>query len=207
MLLVILLSFVKFCDPSENLFILFSINKHMHVPIHLQYSYPGNQHQHHPSINAPCFGKISLRHPRNKRLDYGWPKERKGGMLKKHGQRKKRGGVDMSQKKKGGDDKRERANVLRSKPYLHTSIHPSTHLHIFDRDCMTCFSMDPLFDFTQAGAPQRLYIDQGRLKADTALVRIIKVECFERIILGNFAMFSKIFFKKILQRDRRSVNK
>jgi hypothetical protein len=46
-------------------------------------------------------------------------------MLKKHGQKKKRG-VDMSQKKKGEDDKRERANVLRSKPYLHPSIHPHT---------------------------------------------------------------------------------
>ena len=33
-----------------------------------------------------------------------------------------------------------------------SSIHPSTHtLAPFDRDCMTCFSMDPLFDFTIYG--------------------------------------------------------
>ena len=31
--------------------------------------------------------------------------------------------------------------------------------------------------------------------ADTALVRITKMECFERIILRNLAMFSKFFFK------------
>ena len=57
-----------------------------------------------------------------------WPKKKGGEPCLK---RKKRG---------GGDDKRERA----ISPY----IHPSTQLHIFDRDCMTCFSMDPLFDFT-----------------------------------------------------------
>ena len=54
----------------------------------------------------------------------------------------------MSEKikeKDQGDDTRERTNALRSKPYYHSSIAP------FDRDCMTCFSMDPLFDFTIYG--------------------------------------------------------
>ena len=56
----------------------------------------------------------------------------------------------MSQKKREErDDSRERTNILRSKV---TSIHPSTHtLAPFDRDCMTCLSMDPLFDFTIYG--------------------------------------------------------
>ena len=41
---------------------------------------------------------------------------------------------------------RER-KAIRSKSY--PSIHPSTHtLAPFDRDCMTCFSMDLLLDFT-----------------------------------------------------------
>ena len=69
---------------------------------------------------------------------------RRRSMAKKKEREK---GVTMSQKKRDRDDSREKINVLRSKP--HPSIHPSTHtLAPFDRDCMTCFSMDPLFDFT-----------------------------------------------------------
>ena len=43
---------------------------------------------------------------------------------------------------------RERKDITsRSKSY--PSIHPYSHtLAPFDRDCMTCFSMDPLFYFT-----------------------------------------------------------
>ena len=55
----------------------------------------------------------------------------------------------MSQKKEEEtrDDLREKAITSRSK--LHPSIHPSTHTPApFDRDCMTCLSMDPLLDFT-----------------------------------------------------------
>ena len=37
----------------------------------------------------------------------------------------------------------------------------------------------------------------GKTEGNTALVRIIKVECFERIVLGNLAIFLKILFKKI----------
>ena len=57
-------------------------------------------------------------------------------------------GVTMSQKKRETGMIRERKAITsRSKPY--PSIYPSTHtLAPFDRDCMTCFSMDPLFDLT-----------------------------------------------------------
>ena len=59
-------------------------------------------------------------------------------------------GVAMSQKKERRDIgmiRERKAITSRSKSY--PSIHPSTHtLAPFDRDCMTCFSMDPLFDFT-----------------------------------------------------------
>ena len=75
-------------------------------------------------------------------------------MPKKHDPEKrekerKRKRVAMSQKK-DRDNSREKTNALRSRS--HPSIHPSTHtLAPFDRDCMTCFSMDPLFDFTIYG--------------------------------------------------------
>ena len=55
-------------------------------------------------------------------------------------------GVAMSQKKERRDIgmiRERKAITSRSKSY------PSIHtLAPFDRDCMTCFSMDPLFDFT-----------------------------------------------------------
>ena len=75
-------------------------------------------------------------------------------MPKKHGPKERererereRKGVTMSQKKRETGMIRERKAITsRSKPY--PSIYPSTHtLAPFDRDCMTCFSMDPLFDF------------------------------------------------------------
>ena len=53
----------------------------------------------------------------------------------------------MSQKKETGMIRERKDITLSSKPYSY--IHPSTHtLAPFDRDCMTCFSMDPLFGFT-----------------------------------------------------------
>src|SRR6185503_20356197 len=60
-------------------------------------------------------------------------------------------GVTMSQKKEKeretGMIRERKAITSRSKPY--SSIYPSIHtLAPFDRDCMTCCSMDPLFDFT-----------------------------------------------------------
>ena len=61
--------------------------------------------------------------------------------------REREKGVTMSQKKEIGMIRERKAITSRSKPY--PSIHPSTHtLAPFDRDCMTCFSMDPLYDFT-----------------------------------------------------------
>ena len=71
-------------------------------------------------------------------------------MTQKKGEKK---GVTMSQRKRKDRERetgmiRERKAITsRSKPY--SSIYPSIHtLAPFDRDCMTCFSMDPLFDFT-----------------------------------------------------------
>ena len=64
-------------------------------------------------------------------------------MTQKKGEKK---GVTISQKKREretGMIRERKAITSRSKPY------PSTHtLAPFDRYCMTCFSMDPLFDFT-----------------------------------------------------------
>ena len=61
-------------------------------------------------------------------------------------------GVAMSQKKERERDigmSRERKKTITSRSKSYPFIHPSTHtLAPFDRDCMTCFSMDPLFDFT-----------------------------------------------------------
>ena len=73
-------------------------------------------------------------------------------MPKKHDPKKEREreeGVAMSQKKERdiGMIRERKATTSRSKSY--PSIHPSTHkLAPFDQDCMTCFPMDPLFDFT-----------------------------------------------------------
>ena len=114
----------------------------------------------------------------------------------------------MYQKKGDRDDderERERTNALRGKP--HPSIHPSTHtLAPFNRDCMTCFSMDPLFDFTIYGIqvwPVLSYIElhkglqqQGRSKASTALVRKYKMSA-SRELSWSFAMFSKNLSKKV----------
>ena len=61
--------------------------------------------------------------------------------------REKKGAI-MSQKKETGMI-RERKPLPQGVSHIHPSIYPSSHtLTPFDRDCMTCFSMDPLFDFT-----------------------------------------------------------
>ena len=86
-------------------------------------------------------------------LDYGYPKKKRKkkmacqrSMTQK--KREKERGVTMSGKKmrerKEGDDTRERTNASRRNTTSHPLIHTLTP---FDRDCMTCFSMDPLFDF------------------------------------------------------------
>ena len=105
--------------------------------------------------------------------------------------------------------------TLRSKSY--PSIHPSTHtLAPFDRDCMICFSMDPLFDFTinriqvchvliLPWAPQRLVI-VGKIKGRYCRGKEIQDECLERVILGALPCFQNSF-KKYLQMDCGSMNK
>ena len=74
--------------------------------------------------------------------------KRKDGMPRSMTQKKERKRGQPCLKKKETGMIRERKDItLRSKPY--SSIHPSTHtLAPFDRDCMTCFFLDPLFDFT-----------------------------------------------------------
>ena len=64
-------------------------------------------------------------------------------------ERKRERGNHVSKKKRRdiGIIRERKTITSRSKSY--PSTHPSTHtLAPFDRDCMTCFSMDPLFDFT-----------------------------------------------------------
>ena len=64
-------------------------------------------------------------------------------MTQKKGEKK---GVTMSQERERerGMIRERKAITSRSKPY--SSIYPSIHtLAPFDRDCMTFFSMDPLF--------------------------------------------------------------
>ena len=148
---------------------------------------------------------ISLvEHPWNKiKLDYGCPKKRKVGMPKKHGPKKRGNHVS---KKMIGMIRERKAITSRSKPY--SSIYPSIHtLAPFDRDCMTCCSMDPLFDFTinriqvcsvliLPWAPQRLVV-VGKIKGKHCPGKEIQDECLERIILGALPCFQKIFQKNV----------
>ena len=128
-------------------------------------------------------------------------------MTQKKGEKK---GVTMSQKKEKeretGMIRERKAITSRSKPY--SSIYPSIHtLAPFDRDCMTCFSMDPLFDFTinriqvcpvliLPWAPQRLVV-VGKIKGKHCLGKEIQDECLERVILGALPCFQKSFKKKV----------
>ena len=126
--------------------------------------------------------------------------------------REKRG-VTMSQKRR-----RERqgwferkAITSRSKPY------PSTHtLAPFDRDCMTCFYMDPLFDFTinriqvcpvliLPWAPQRLVV-VGKIKGKHCPVRKYKMSASRELSWGLCHVFKNLS-KKCLQMDCGSMNK
>ena len=103
---------------------------------------------------------------------------------KKEGER---GNHVWKNREKEGDDTRERTNALRSKPYPHSSINP-----------YTCTFWSRLHDLFLHGSSLWLYnIWNASMPCSylTALVRIIKVVCFERIILGNFAIFLKTFFK------------
>ena len=153
---------------------------------------------------------ISLvEHPWNKiKSDYGCPKKRKDGMPKKHDPKKRereRGNHVSKKREETRDDSREKTIASRSKP--HPSVHPSIHtLAPFDWDCMTCFSMDHLFDFTIYGIqvcpvlilpwpPQRLVV-VGKIKGSYCPSKEIQVECLKRVILGTSPCFQK-FFQKV----------
>jgi hypothetical protein len=113
----------------------------------------------------------------------------------------------MSQKikrKEIGMIRERKAITSRSKPY--PSIHLPTHtLAPFDRDCMTCFSIDPLIDFTinkiqvcpdliLPCAPQRLVV-VGKIKGKYYPGKEIQDECLKRVILGALPCFLKSFKK------------
>ena len=136
-------------------------------------------------------------------------------MTQKKGREREKG-VTMPQKKETGMVRERKAITSRSKPY--SSIYPSTHtLAPFDWDCMTCFSMDPLFDYTinriqvcpiliLPWAPQRLVIVR-KIKGKHCPGKEIQYECLERVILGVLPCFQKSFKKKCLQMDWGSMNK
>ena len=135
-------------------------------------------------------------------------------MTQKKGEKK---GVTMSQKKKRETwmIRERKAITSRSKPY--SSIYPFIHtLAHFDRDCMTCFSMDPLFDFIinriqvcpiliLPWAPQRLVV-VGKIKGKHCPGKEIHDECLERVILELGHVFKNLS-KKCLQMDWGSMNK
>ena len=97
-----------------------------------------------------------------------------------------------------------KAITSRSKPY--SSIYPSIHtLAPFDQDCMTCFSMDPLFDFTinrilvcsvliLPCAPQR-FVVVGKMKGKHCRGKEIQDECLERVILELCHVFKNLLKK------------
>ena len=118
----------------------------------------------------------------------------------------------MSEKKERetGMIQERKAITSRSKPY--SSIHPSTYtLAHFDRDCMTCFSIYPLFDFTinrmqvchiliLPWTPQRLVVVgkvKGKHSPGKKNTRWVPRESY----LGSFAMFSKKNPKKKVSPD------
>ena len=78
------------------------------------------------------------------------PKRLKMACQRSMTQKKREKGVAMSQKERerDRDDSREKKPLPQGVSHIHPSIHT---LAPFDRDCMTCFSMDPLFDFTIYG--------------------------------------------------------
>ena len=145
------------------------------------------------------------------------PKREKMACQRSMTQKKERKRGQPCLKKKETGMIRERKDItLRSKPY--SSIHPSTPtLAPFDWDCMTCFSMDPLFDFTIYGmqvcpvlilpwAPQRLVVvgkTEGRYCPGGDNKSWVPRESHP----GKFAMVSKKSFKKYLQMDCRSMSK
>ena len=163
---------------------------------------------------------ISLvEHSWNKiKSDYGCPKKKRKVACQRSMTQKKweKKGVTMSQEKERerGMIRERKAITSRSKPY--SSIYPSIHtLAPFDRDCMTCFFLDPLFDFTinriqvcsvliLPWAPQRLVV-VGKIKGKHCPGKEIQDECLERVILELCHVFKNLS-KRYLQMDCRSRN-
>ena len=147
--------------------------------------------------------------------DYGCPKKKRWHAKKHDPPKKKREKRGNHVSKKTAMIRERKDITLRSKPY--SSIHPSTHtLAPFDRDCMTYFSMDPLFDFTinriqvcpvpiLPWAPQRLVV-VGKIKGKHCPGKKIQDECLERVILELCHVFKNLS-KKCLQMDWGSMNK
>ena len=160
---------------------------------------------------------ISLEHLWKKiKSDYGCPKKKRWHAKKHDPKKREKKGQPCLKKKETGMIRERKDITLRSKPY--SSIHPSTPtLAPFDRDCMTCSSMDPLFDFTinriqvcpifiLPWAPQRI-IAVGKIKGKHCPGKEIQDECLERVILGALPCFQKSFKKKYIQMDCGSMNK
>ena len=129
-------------------------------------------------------------------------------MPKKHDpkKREKRKRGNHVSKKKTGMIRERRAIISRSKPHL--SIHPSTHtLAPFDRDCMTCFFMDHLFDFTTYRTQVCMFLSylelhkglqqQERSKVDTALVRKYKLSASRELSWELCHVFKNLSKKKV----------
>ena len=131
---------------------------------------------------------------------------------------REQGGNHVSKKKKKretGMIRERKAITSSSKPY--SSIYPSIHtLAPFDRDCMNCFFMDALFDFTihrmevcpvltPPWAPQRLVV-VGKIKVKHCPGKEIQDEWLERVILELCHVFKNLS-KKCLQMDWGSMNK
>ena len=118
-------------------------------------------------------------------------------------ERKRKRGSHVSKKKEERD-----IGVIRERKAIRSKSYPSTHtLASFDQDCMTCFPMDPLFDFTinriqvcpvliLPWAPQRLVV-VWKIKGKHCPGKEIQDECLERVILELCHVFKKIFQKKV----------
>ena len=119
--------------------------------------------------------------------------------------RERKRGNHVSKKRETGMVWERKAITSRNKPY--SSICPSIHtLAPFDRDCMTCFFLDPLFDFTiyvmqvcsvliLPWAPQKLYVVVGKTEGRYCPGKDSKHWVLRENHLENFAMFLKNFQK------------
>ena len=146
-------------------------------------------------------------------LDYGCPKKRKDGMLKKHDPKKrkkgKRGQPCLKKNKNGErDDTKERTNALRSKPYLYPSIHPFIRLHLLIEIAWLVFPWILSLTLQYMECKYALFLSYPELNKSFIYIvgktesRYCPGEDSKRWVLqenhlGNFAIFSKNFKKNI----------